>query len=131
MDAWGSDLFNAAYSFLPQSTVFDITLQGMLSFYNDNTMNDIEILAQVHDSILFQAPMDDIQKLAKSVVKIGLDYMNPVCVYRSVEFQIGTTMKIGTDWGNMYEVCLSDDIGETAEALRRIRDTLEHGKEAA
>jgi DNA polymerase I-like protein with 3'-5' exonuclease and polymerase domains len=131
MDAWGPDLFNAAYSFLPQSTVFDITLQGMREFYNDETMSDMEILAQVHDSILFQASIDDIQKLAESVVKVGLDYMNPVCVYRSIEFQIGTTMKIGTDWGNMYEVLLSDDIGKTAEALHGIRDVLEHGKEAA
>jgi hypothetical protein len=124
MDAWGTTLFDAAYSFIPQSTVFDITRIGMVKFFNDTSMDTIEVLSQTHDSNLFQIDLTDTQIAAHTVVTIGLDYMNPLCRYNSKEFKIGTTLKVGLDWGNMEECLLSSDITETAQALEEVMDKI-------
>ena len=124
MDAWGPTLFDAAYSFIPQSTVFDITRIGMVKFFDDTSMDTIEVLTQTHDSNLFQIDIKDTQDAAHSIVKIGLDYMNPLCQYNSKEFYIGTTLKVGLDWGSMEECLLSLDVGQTALALDEVMDTI-------
>ena len=124
MDAWGPTLFDAAYSFIPQSTVFDITRIGMVKFFDDTSMDTIEVLTQTHDSNLFQIDIKDTQDAAHSIVKIGLDYMNPLCQYKSKEFYIGTTLKVGLDWGSMEECLLSLDVGQTALALDEVMDTI-------
>ena len=124
MDAWGPTLFDAAYSFIPQSTVFDITRIGMVKFFDDTSMDTIEVLTQTHDSNLFQIDIKDTQDAANSIVKIGLDYMNPLCQYNSKEFYIGTTLKVGLDWGSMEECLLSLDVGQTALALDEVKDTI-------
>lgn len=124
MDAWGPTLFDAAYSFIPQSTVFDITRIGMVKFFDDTSMDTIEVLTQTHDSNLFQIDIKDTQDAANSIVKIGLDYMNPLCQYNSKEFYIGTTLKVGLDWGSMEECLLSLDVGQTALALDEVMDTI-------
>ena len=124
MDAWGPTLFDAAYSFIPQSTVFDITRIGMVKFFDDTSMDTIEVLTQTHDSNLFQIDIKDTQDAAHSIVKIGLDYMNPLCQYNSKEFYIGTTLKVGLDWGSMEECLLSLDVGQTALALDEVMATI-------
>lgn len=127
MDGWGPQLFDAAYSFIPQSTVFDITREGMIGWQNDEDMDTVELLAQTHDSLTFQ--FRDVKTgldLAPHAVTIGLDYMNPKMTYNSREFQIGTTMKIGTDWGgsSMHECLLSDDVDETAQAVDEVLELI-------
>jgi|TARA_Y100000310_G_scaffold345664_1_gene467905 DNA polymerase I-like protein with 3'-5' exonuclease and polymerase domains len=130
MDAWGPELWDAAYSFLPQSTVFDITRIGMVKTYNNSQMDAYELLAQTHDSVTYQTELNtkNYKQVANDVVKIGLDYMNPLCVYNSREFYIGTTMKIGTDWGDMHECVLDEDISATADS---VKETMLDGKKAA
>jgi len=130
MDGWGPQLFDAAYSFIPQSTTFDITRVGMIGWQNDEEMSKIELLAQTHDSLTFQ--FNDVKNgkdIAPHAVKIGLDYMNPTLTYNQKEFQIGTTMKLGTNWGGggMHECLLSDDIGATAEAVDEVLDEIRGG----
>ena len=58
---WGKDLFNQAFSFIPQSTVADkINTQGLLFIYNDQDFfHFFEIINQVHDSIKLQTPCSD------------------------------------------------------------------------
>jgi hypothetical protein len=114
LDAWGPELFDAAYAFLPQSSVFDITRIGMVKMWNDEApvIRKAELLEQTHDSILTQYPVDDLSDMARMCVIIGLDYMNPVLYYNSREFQIATTVKIGFNWGAMEEIPLVPD--ETA-----------------
>lgn len=130
MDGWGPQLFDAAYSFIPQSTTFDITRVGMIGWQNDEKMDKIELLAQTHDSLTFQ--FNDIKNgkdIAPHAVKIGLDYMNPTLTYSQKEFQIGTTMKLGTNWGGegMHECLLSDDVDATAEAVDEVLDGIRGG----
>ncbi len=133
MDGWGPQLFDAAYSFIPQSTVFDITRVGMIGWQNDEKMKSVELLAQTHDSLTFQ--FHDVKSgedLAPDAVKIGLDYMNPTMTYNQREFQVDTTMKIGTDWGggSMHECLLSDDIDATVTAVDEVLELINGGAQA-
>lgn len=127
MDAWGPQLFDAAYSFVPQSTVFDCTRLGMVGMYNDPDITHTELLAQVHDSLLNQCHHSNYTDAAKDLIKIGLDYMNPVLKYNEREFQIGTTIKVGYDWGHMEECSLTEDPVFTGEGIREALE--KYGKE--
>ena len=127
LDGWGPQLFDAAYSFIPQSTTFDITRVGMIGWQNDTTMDKIELLAQTHDSLTFQFNNIKTGKdLAPHAVKLGLDYMNPTLTYNQRDFQIGTTMKIGKNWGGegMHECLLSEDVDETAKAVDEVLELI-------
>lgn len=133
MDSWGADLFDAAYAFKPQSTVWDIIREGMIKIYNDETpdFEKVEMLEEVHDSILTQMFIDNYEKAAEVFLKIGLDYMSPICEYNSREFQIKTTVKIGKDWGNMHECTLSEDTSVTAKSIQEIVETIQNDQETA
>lgn len=133
MDAWGPELFDAAYAFVPQSTVFDTTRIGMVKLWNDNSKEaqQVELLAQTHDSCTFQLEAD-LDLLTQMSMRIGLDYMCPTCIYNSREFIIGTDMKIGFEWGEgMSEVKLSDNDNETRSNIEKVLKELKDGKEAA
>jgi hypothetical protein len=111
LDRWGQDLFLDAYSFLPQSTVVDMVNQGMIDAYLDEDLQ-LDLLAQVHDSILIQYPTEELGLLAERIWRIA-DYMSPTCEYGAREFTIRTTAKVGYDWSNMNEI----DISATQEQL--------------
>jgi hypothetical protein len=130
MDGWGQTLFDAAYSFIPQSTVFDITREGMTKWYSDEEMVGVELLAQTHDSCTFQ--FNNITSgidIAPNAMKLGLDYMNPTLTYNGRDFKIGTTMKLGLDWGGsgMHECLLSDDVDQTAKAVDEVLELIRGG----
>lgn len=56
LDRWGDDLFKSAYSYIPQSTVADVINERGIEYvyYNQNDFSPVELLLQVHDSIVFQ-----------------------------------------------------------------------------
>lgn len=58
LDRYGDELFKTAYSFIPQSTVADIINERGLGYvyYNQNLFAPVELLLQIHDSIVFQIP---------------------------------------------------------------------------
>lgn len=62
LDRWGPELFRAAYAAVPQGTVADLLNQALLKFYRaasmDPRLSTVEILTQVHDSIVFQVSED-------------------------------------------------------------------------
>lgn len=107
MGEWGRDLWKSAYSMLPQSTVVDSLNQGMVRIYHDKLLTetfDIDIVAQVHDSILMQIP----QEIFLDETKYNLinerinSYTSPVLCYNSNEFKIATDCKIGYNWGGHH-----------------------------
>lgn len=59
LDRWGDELFKAGYSFIPQSTVADIiNRRGIIFLYErQDLFPELELLNQVHDSIVFQIPI--------------------------------------------------------------------------
>ena len=108
MDAWGPDLFKAAYSMLPQSTVVDSLNQGMVKIYSSEDICrrlNVDVLAQVHDSILLQVPIDVIRgpEFAQ-LQEMCYDYCSPEITYNGRTFRIPTDMKIGLNWGAHHKV---------------------------
>lgn len=101
---WGNELFKAAYSAIPQSTVVDSLNQGLVKIYRDtNLTRDIncDILAQVHDSLLTQFPVAVLKKpetLYKAVEKM-YSYLSPQMEYHGRKFTIPTDLKVGYNWG--------------------------------
>lgn len=129
MDAWGPELFDAAYSFIPQSTVFDITRTAMVKIYRE--IPGMDLLAQVHDSVLTQYDDSDLEEVAEVCGLIANDFMNPRMEYNSRSFQIKTDVKIGYKWGdeNMKKVVISENKRETAVRISEALDSL-NGKAA-
>lgn len=103
LDAWGDDLFKAAYSAIPQSTVGDNTNIGMRDIYNDEELcgksgYNGDLLANVHDSCLLQFPLaalDHIDKIQKKLYY----HMEPELEYHGRKFRIPTDSKVGLNWG--------------------------------
>jgi DNA polymerase-1 len=57
MDRWGDELFKEAYSFIPQSSIADkVNHHGLIPLYYNAEYDEVEILNQVHDSLVFQIP---------------------------------------------------------------------------
>ena len=109
MDAWGPDLWKAAYAMLPQSSVVDSLNIGLCKIYDDLELvsprgANIDILAQVHDSILMQVP---IERALSEQFKIDqqkiYNYISPQLSYNGRTFTIATDMKVGTNWGTYHK----------------------------
>jgi uracil-DNA glycosylase family 4 len=57
LDRWSDELFKEAYSFNPQSTVADkLNQHGLIPAYYEDQYHEVDLLNQVHDSIVFQIP---------------------------------------------------------------------------
>lgn len=105
MDQWGTDLWKAAYSMLPQSTVVDSLNQGMCKVYHDDLLTeeyDIDLLAQVHDSILTQVPLTHLRNIGH-IQNLVYDYLSPELEYTGRKFKIPTDMKIGLNWQGYHQ----------------------------
>lgn len=123
MGEWGSDLFDQAYSFVPQSTVVDSCLQALCSAYEDQSaeMQDIRLSAQTHDSLMLQHPIpserDGWVRLVMVCARI-VALMRPMLTYNNYEFRLGVDIKIGLSWGSMVSVKLDEDIEKSVTALQ-------------
>ncbi len=127
MGAFGNDLWNKVYAWLPQSTVADITIRGFCNFFADTRswMRAAEPLAQVHDSIMFQYPESRGWKdMAACLVEVchSEAMLRPWCEYHGERFQLGVEAKVGRAWGRdtMHEVELSLDVDEVARNLQAV-----------
>lgn len=130
LDAWGEELRDKAYSFIPQSTIVDIVNKSMIAAYEDTTpaFRDMDLLNQSHDSVTFQFPVDDFHLLADFTVRYAFEYMSPEIEYNQRRFKVGTDLKMGTSWGQMEEVRLVDNAQEMAGNLRDAWDRLHASK---
>ncbi len=104
-DQPGPELWLKAYSFKPQGTVADICLTGMCAAYEDDdeVMRPALLCAQVHDSILFQYPDDDLDMLHEFARRIK-KHMSPELEARGRKFTLGVDCKIGPNWGDMRKL---------------------------
>lgn len=106
MGQWNDQMWKSAYSMLPQSTVVDALNGGMVKIYEDNWITgkdhlNVDILAQVHDSILMQVPIGVVKNpliFAQFRDRI-YEYVSPPITYNGRTFSIATDMKIGMNWG--------------------------------
>jgi hypothetical protein len=107
---WGNDLFMAAYSFRPQSTVVDISNRAMCMIFEEDT-DDFELVglrAQVHDSLMIMHPTptteDEFIRMGVTCNTIMRDFMSPELTYGAFSFTLGVDMKVGTSWGKMMSL---------------------------
>lgn len=137
MGEWGNDLWKSAYSFMPQSTVVDSLNQGMVRIYNDALITkvwNVDIIAQVHDSILMQVPLElanDKAAFSAFLQKVN-DYTSPTLSYNGNDFKIATDTKVGFNWGGKHKVHNTEGMRDyksyaDLEELLSVRDTNESG----
>jgi len=121
MGRWGDDLFKEAYSFNPQSTVAD-KLNGdgiCFVYYNQDLFREVELLNAVHDSILFQVPLEVGSKRIFDVIQTAMTRLESPIAWKDREFSIPTDCKIGF---NAYgDVKIShDDMKNKRDVIERI-----------
>lgn len=93
LDRWDYRLFNEAYAFIPQSTIADtINRWGLIPIYEE--MDDVILLNQVHDSVVFEIPKSiPYIEHAKYIKKI-CDYLSQPLTWHGREFRIPCELKI-------------------------------------
>jgi len=130
MGEWGQELFDQAYSFKPQSTVGDITLQAMCSIYEDDDLLDLRLGAQVHDSLLLQAEVpastlewDYLELSCKKVIQ----HLSPELEYNGYKFRLNVDIKIGINWGDMR----STKVSQIQEVYEELVESAAHPQESA
>jgi uracil-DNA glycosylase family 4 len=111
MDRWGEQLFCAAYGWFGQSTVADITNQwGINYIYNDPQFEHVELVNQVHDSLIIQIPLSQpwtyhaacISKLMKSLAQ--------KVTWKSREFSIPAEVKMSSmRYSDFEDVIINPD----------------------
>ena len=122
------ELIRKAIAFIPQSTVGDTVNRSLIKIYQDETnkaIYDVDILAQIHDSILYQYQLDNFKNMASSIHQCR-DYMTETFKARGREFTIETDMSCGLSWGafsertnpiGMQEIAIVDNLTEQADRL--------------
>lgn len=130
---WGVELYMAAYSFRPQSTVFDICRRGMIGAYNDSSLafRDMKLGAQVHDSVMVNYPLPTdrdgwlnlytfLNRMTQVHLHQPVAYTDPKGITR--DFVLGVDCKIGLNWGEMHSLKVTEDYDDLVEVMQSLLD---------
>lgn len=89
-----SSTHRAAIAFVPQSMTAEEINTGILNLWRANR---VQLLIQVHDSILFQYP----EELEDEIIPWALDALRTTLILKKGrEFSVPTEAKTGWNWGN-------------------------------
>lgn len=120
LDRWGKQLFKQAYSFNPQSSVaYEINYKGIVPIYQIErpSFEKVELLNQVHDSILFQLPISiGFDAIAKTLIDIKEVLEAPIN-HGPFTFSIPVDYKGGKCLATAEKYNLNDSISNLAEKL--------------
>lgn len=123
LDRMNDDLFKAAYSFNPQSTVGRNLNEGIISSYQqqyDHNKSDfmapVDMLNQVHDSLEGQYPLSNLRGMSKALIQMR-DNLDIPLVANGRTFIIRTDCKVGFDLKNMSEINLDCSAEEVESQL--------------
>lgn len=97
LDRWGDPLFKEAYNWIPSSTVADIINRRGLNYiyYNQDLFHPIDLLNQVHDSVVFQIPLSyDWTTHAECLLTLKRNLEQPIS-WRGQSFIIRTDIEMG------------------------------------
>lgn len=105
MDRWGPELFKQAYSFIPRSTVSGkINRDGLLHIWDSSSLEKVELLNQVHDSVVFQIPLSAGWKYhVRAIKEIKKNLEKPIR-WKGIEFVIPVGVKMGVNLREMTEI---------------------------
>lgn len=94
-------LIREAYSFIPQSTIGEITSEAvceMSEYMEDNRLTEWDVLNDKHDSILMQCPIEDAPKAGLKLVQcLGRDMVSST----GLHWKMGTELFSGYSWEDM------------------------------
>jgi DNA polymerase I-like protein with 3'-5' exonuclease and polymerase domains len=131
MENWGEELFRQGYAFKPQSTVGRMVNRALSLAMDDEAdfMQPMEILSQVHDSIVLQYPLDW-TGMARMCIRMNA-HMSPSMTYKGRTFALATDLKVGLNRAHMLDVPLGEDADALAAALENAYSKLTSRKAAA
>ena len=94
------NLLKDALDFMPQSTLARNTQNGQKRIYADQTsfMRQVEILNNMHDGLLMQMPYDNVENLARAILRTQEHLSDELC-FQERTFRIKTDFKLGFSWG--------------------------------
>jgi len=122
MERWGPDLFRQAYAQIPQSTVADkVNEHGLIEvYYDQHKYHHVELLNQIHDSIVFQIPISiGWESHAKILLAIREKLETPLS-WRGREFVIPADLSIGSNMKDMEDVEWVSDQTQMARRLQTV-----------
>lgn len=105
VERWGDQLFKGAYNFIPQSTVADkINREGInFIYYNQKLFYDVMLLNQIHDSIVFEMPIEaGTFRICQVITTICKELEKPIC-WKEREFVIPCDVAIGYNLKDLRE----------------------------
>lgn len=132
MGRWDKSLFRKGYNFNPQSTVaIKINKEGLIYiYYNQDKFRYVELLNQIHDSIIFQVPLSiPLSEHAKYLALIRDSLESPLH-WRGTTFNIPVDIEVGYNLGNTEEIDVSGGIS-VEQITKNLKDGLERLKDAS
>ncbi len=110
LDQPGPDLWDKAYSFKPQSTVFDVCRIAFVRAYHDNSivMRPARFKGNVHDSIFYSYPNSASHDQFLAFCMKIREYMTIKLEAKGRQFSLGVDVKAGPNWGAMEKVKLPE-----------------------
>ena len=126
LERWGDDLFKDAYAFIPQSTVADIiNRRGMnYLYYNQHLFRPVDLLLQVHDSIVFQMnyKKHSWEEQATCLIRLKESLEAPLS-WRGRDFVIPADTSVGFNLHKKeMEKVKHDDFSSVERLARRLSD---------
>lgn len=105
-----------AIAYSPQSMTADEIDTGILQIWREAPKFDVQMLVQVHDSILFQCPVDKVNE----VVPWAMELMKaPITLKDGRKFVVPIEAKVGYNWGD-YQPPNKQGVGEkNVDGLRK------------
>lgn len=100
------NLFKAAYSYIPQSTVAEHLNRGMVRISDDEFLSseNLQLLATVHDSVLVQLKADSPAEVEHILSKCQFHLDKPLYA-KGTSFRISCDFKLSTlNWKDMTEL---------------------------
>jgi hypothetical protein len=123
--------YKEAYAHIPQSTTADKINEHGLNYiyYNQDLFRPLELLTQIHDSIVFQIPLSIPWIEHARMLKLIKDSLEQPIYWHDIEIKIPADVAIGF---NMYKEQMKEikakkfpnDLDELANRLKEIHDEL-------
>ena len=99
---WNKAMLRDAYSYVPQSTVADLTLRGMVNLYKTfpTFWKGGDLVFNIHDEIVIQIPImgGDLLTAAKLLM---MDCMSIPIIIEGKTFTIPVGIKVGRNWNEV------------------------------
>lgn len=132
MGRWDKSLWRKGYNFNPQSTVaIKINEEGLIYiYYNQDKFRHIELLNQIHDSIIFQIPLSIPLSVHAEYIALIRDSLETSLHWRGTEFSIPVDVEVGYNLGNTQPIDVSNNIS-VSQITANLKDAHERLGDAA